>query len=232
MRKLLPVGSTLVRDVGRDSITGHVFVEDASASDQIQRWFLLGGEQGYRAPPTSRIQLEAASGAPWEGATLAAWLEAVRARWTAGSQYIVAYFRSHSSEQLTALPEDPFVFPGFWQGDQAQPLDTARAESAPLLRGQVLQFDVGTSEVLTESQQRSWMYRFDPVSANPSYEYCVLSRLHEPSALPIGASGASTQHGSLRDFVAALNAQGVWHELADTVVLGACYHGWAVEAVC
>jgi hypothetical protein len=75
------------------------------------------------------------------------------------------------------------------------------------------------------------MYRFDPPNANPSYEYCVLSRLHEPSNLPIAAMGASAQHANVREFVAALNAGGVWHEQADTIALGVCYHGSVSEAI-
>ncbi len=46
MRKMLPIGSMGVRDLGRGTLTGHVFVEDVSNTDQIQRWFLLGGELG------------------------------------------------------------------------------------------------------------------------------------------------------------------------------------------
>ncbi len=231
MRKVLPQGAMQVRDLDRDIVTGYLFVEDTSDSDQVQRWFLLGGDQGYRPPPTARIQVERAVGTPWETTALASWLDAVRSSWREGSKFIAAYFRSYSSDQLPELPANPLVTPGFWYGDRALPAGVLATPNGGYIRGQLCQFDVGTSRLTSAAVVPSWMYRFDPPDANPSFEYFVLNRAHDPARLPLSASGSTQRATTVADFVALLNEEGIWREVADTVALGACFQSLRSEEV-
>lgn len=229
MKKLLPPGSIQVRDLDRNIVTAFAFVEDTSESDQVQRWLLCGGDEAYKAPPDARLRVEWAAEPPWEGASLASWLSAARSRWSKGAEFICAYYRSHSSEQLPELPTNPLASPGYWGGGRATPLHPS-AVRIRSMRGVSLQFDVGTSRVGSPLAP-SWMYRFDPSDPGVSYEYCVLSRAHEANSLPFTAFGESEQPATLADFVASLNARNIWRESADTLALGACYHSDRVEDI-